>query len=258
MKRLAVALTFTLIISPLRAATAPTSDPQAVAFAAKSVAAMTGGSAIADVTLSGNVTRIAGSDRQSGTATLTAKGFAESRVDLALSGGARSEVRNASAGPNAGKWLGSDGVVHTISLHNRLTDASWFFPALGSLAAAVTDPNVVLVYVGQQRQHPTSFEHIQTHIYNPYLTSVRSLSTMDFYLDARTLLPSIVMFNEHPDNDQTVNISVQVMFSDYRNVNGVQIPFHIQRYINDGLVLDIHLTSASVNTGISDSNFSLK
>ena len=81
---------------------------------------------------------------------------------------------------------------------------------------------------------------------------------MDFYLDAQTLLPSVVMFNEHPDDNQLVNISVQVMLSDYRNVNGAQIPFHIQRYVNDSLALDIQLTSASVNSGISDNTFSVQ
>jgi hypothetical protein len=257
MKRLAVALTFALVISPLWAATAPTSDPQAVAFAAKSIAAMTGGSAIADVTLSGNVTRIAGSDQQTGTATLTAKGFAESRLDLALSGGSRSEARNASAGPNVGNWLGPDGVIHAVASQNCFTDTSWFYPALGSLAAAATNPNVVLAYLGQVNQQQASYQHIQAYTYNSILPSAQAQSTTDFYLDSQTLLPSIVMFNEHPDNESTVNIAVQVMFSDYRNVSGAMIPFHIQRYVNDSLVLDIQLTSASVNTGISDSNFSL-
>jgi hypothetical protein len=236
----------------------PVSDPQAVALAAKAVAAMSGTTPITDVTLTGDVTRILGSDKQTGTATLVARGLAESRIDLAMGGGALSEVRNASAGPIAGNWHGPDGVPHPIAVHNCFTDASWFFPALGSLAGAATDPNVVLTYLGQEDQQQSSFQHIQAYSYNPYLHAVQALSTMDFYLDAQTLLPSIVMFNDHPDTDQTVNIAVQVMFSDYRSVGGAQIPFHIQRYVNDSLMLDVQITSASINTGVSDSNFSVQ
>jgi len=53
----------------------PPSDPQAVTIATQAMAAMTGGTAISDATLSGNVTRIAGSDTANGTATFYAKGF---------------------------------------------------------------------------------------------------------------------------------------------------------------------------------------
>jgi hypothetical protein len=260
MSKMFSCLVLALVVSPILVAQSPPpSDPKALSLATQSVAAMTGPSAITDVTLTGSVTRILGSDQQTGTAKLIAKGFGESRIDLTLSGGARSEIRNASGRPNVGNWLGADGVAHPIAAHNCLADASWFFPALGSLASAETNPNIILKYIGQEGQNQSSFQHIQAYIYNPYLSAAaQALSTMDFYLDAQTLLPSIVMFNEHPDTDQTVNVAVQVMFSDYRNVNGAQIPFHIQRYVNDNLVLDIQITSATINSGIPDSNFSVQ
>src|SRR5262252_4829468 len=76
------------------AQTPPTSDPQALSFANQSIAALTQGNVISDVTVSGNATWISGSDNQSGTATLYAKGAGESRIDLNLSGGLQSEIRN--------------------------------------------------------------------------------------------------------------------------------------------------------------------
>jgi hypothetical protein len=259
MPRVLACLILALVGSQLIVAqSAPPSDPKAVSLATQSVAAMSNQSIISDITLSGNVTRTLGSDNQSGTATLLAKGFAESRVDLALDAGARSEVRNSNAGPSVGNWKGTDGAIHPIAGHNCATDAIWFFPALGSLAVAATDPNIVLVYVGKEGVPPSSYEHIQAYRYNPYLQSADSLSVMDFYLDAQTLLPTIVMFNEHPDTDQAVNIAVQLMFSDYRSVNGAQIPFHVQRYVNDSLTLDFQVLSVNINTGLPDSKFSLQ
>jgi hypothetical protein len=48
------------------------SDPQAVALIQKALAALTGGAPVTDVTLTGTARRIAGSDDETGTATLKA------------------------------------------------------------------------------------------------------------------------------------------------------------------------------------------
>jgi hypothetical protein len=120
----AVMFSITALVS---AQSAPPSDPQAVTMAAQSVATLTGGSALSDATLSGAAIWSVGSDQQTGTATLMAKGFAESRVDLNLTGGISSEIRNTNKNLNDGNWIGVDGAVHAIALHNCFTDASWFF-----------------------------------------------------------------------------------------------------------------------------------
>jgi len=236
------------------AQTAPLSDPQALALAAQSVAAMTGGSQTNDINLTGTAVWTAGSDQQKGNVTLSAKGFAESRMELAFSDSQRSEIRNSSGG----LWAGTDGIYHDIALHNCWTDASWFFPALGSLASSLASkPDIVFTYIGSVSTQP-QLQHLRAYMYNATFPDVQQLSAMDFYMDSRTSLPAVVTFNEHPDIDQGLNIPVQVMFSDYRNVNGAMIPFHIQRYVNNSLRLDIQLVSTSVNSGISDSQFSLQ
>ena len=60
----------------------PASDPQALTLAAQSIAAMTSGLALSDVTLTGNVTWIAGSEIETGTGNFLTKGGSQSRVDL--------------------------------------------------------------------------------------------------------------------------------------------------------------------------------
>ncbi len=236
----------------------PTSDPKALAFVAQSVAAMTGGSPISDATLSGTVNWTLGSDQQTGTVTLLTKGLSESRIDLNLSGGTRTEIRNTNGTFGVGNWIGTDGSIHEISLHNCLTDASWFLPSLGTLAAAVGKPNVIFGYVGLEKAQQSSFQHLHAYTLNNSWTEAQQLSTMDFYLDSQTLLPMIVAFSEHPDTDPAVDIAVAVMFSDYRKVSGSMIPFHIQRYVNNSLMLDIQLTSASLNSGVSDNLFKVQ
>src|SRR5260370_1330146 len=111
----------------------PSSDPLAVSLAQKSVAALTGGASVSDVTLNANVISILGSDNETGTGTFTAKGLIESRVDLSLSGGTRTDVRNAPGGIPAGAWEKNGGGSQGYACHNCYTDAASVLPAFASL-----------------------------------------------------------------------------------------------------------------------------
>ena len=124
-----------LLLAPSLAAQQAPRDPQGVALAVSALTALTGGAPVNDVALTGAATQIAGSTRETGTVTLKAKGTQESRIDLALSSGRHTQIRNQAPGYAQGAWSGSDAISHPIALHNCWTDAAWFFPPLSSLAA---------------------------------------------------------------------------------------------------------------------------
>jgi len=233
------------------AANQPPNDPQALAFVAKSSAFLTGGTPISDVVLTGNVARTLGSDTDTGTATFLAKGETESRVDLDLGGSKRSDVRNSSNGAPRGTWSIDGGKSVPYALHNCLTNNSWFFPALSSLSAL--DPNTVFSYVGLEKRGNFSVQHIRSYQYGAIPSA--QLSTMDFYLDAATLLPIAITFNVHPDVDANINIPAEVDFSNYQLVNGLAVPLHVQQYLQGGLFLDAVFTNVVVNSGLPDSDF---
>ena len=163
MARLAVVVSLvTLLVGALSAQTTLVSDPQVISFTIQAVTAMTGGAAVGDVTLTGNVPCIAGSDLETGTATLSAKGT-ESRVDLSLSGRRRSEIRSIrSDGFPQGAQKDISGVLRSIAFHNCWTDASWFFKPLSSLAGPSDSP-LIFSYVGLQNRGGTSLQHIGAH-----------------------------------------------------------------------------------------------
>jgi len=237
----------------------PASNATAVAYAAQSIAAMTGGTTISDVTLTGTATWTAGSDTETGAATLLALGTGESKMSLALSGGVRTEIRDVSTGATLGKWTSQSGASGMSAFQNCQTDAAWFFPVLGSLAGG---SNVVLSYIGQEDRNGETVQHLQSYVYQTFNVfgsgpSLKQLSTLDFYLDATTFLPSAVTFNAHPDNNAGANISIEVDFSNYQSVNGVTVPMRIQKYMQGTLLIDVTVSSASVNTGISLSHFSV-
>jgi hypothetical protein len=235
----------------------PASDPQAVAYAAQSIAAMTGSTTISDVTLNGTVTwYVGGTD--TGTATLRALGTAESRMDLALTAGTRTEIRDAQTGAQLGEWFAPNNTSGDFASQNCWTDAVWFFPVLGSLAAG---PSAVLSYIGPTTWNGQSVQQIQSYVYQSnqlgLTPSPQQLSTMNFYLDATTLLPAAVTFNGHPDNSANTNLLVEVDFSNYQTVSGVVVPMHIQKYQQGNLMADVIVTGASFNTGLSLSIFTV-
>jgi hypothetical protein len=93
---------FVLLASTCLFSQSQLSDPQAVALAQQSIAVLTAGVTISDLTLNAHAASTLRSDDETGTATLETKGTGESRVDVNLSGETRSDVRNATGGSPAG------------------------------------------------------------------------------------------------------------------------------------------------------------
>lgn len=249
-----------LMLLPVCAAsqTSAVSDPTAISFAQQSVAAMTGGATITDVTLNGSVTSILGTDSEGGTGTFRGKGASDSRVDLSLSSGTtRSDVRKATNNIPAGGWVMNSGTDTPYALHNCWTDPVWFFPALSSLTQTTTS-GFVFKYIGQVQHEGRNTQHIQVFQAQPAGVSLfQQLSTMDFYLDSVTLLPFAVGFNVHPDGNAGVNLSVEIDFSNYQVIQGVAVPMHIQRYQQGALMLDATIQTVLFNQGLDPSVFSI-
>jgi hypothetical protein len=238
---------------------APASDPTAISLAVKSVAALSGGTLIHDVTINANVISIAGSDNDSGTAVLTAKRGGESRVDLTLSSGTRTDVRNVVNGFSSGAWTTNGATATAYAQHNSWTDAAWFFPVLGSLSQS-TVSTFTFSYIGLEQHGGVSAQHLRVFQVPPGISNLslaQQLTAIDVYLDPVSYLPLAVAFTIHPDNDLNTNIPTETRFASYQSVTGIQVPFHIQRSINGTVVFDATVTHVAVNTGPPDSLFTL-
>jgi hypothetical protein len=240
----------------------PISDPKAISLANQAITALTNGTAVSDVTLIGDATWIAGSDKETGAVTLQAKGTGESRIDLTLNGGTRTEVRNDEAGFHQGQSVAPDGTLQAWAEHNCQVNASWFFPVL-SVLVSTSDSSLIFTYIGLESWGNGSVQHIRAYRYlsgqkASVISFTESMSTEDIYLDSVSFLPVAFTFNVHPDGDASTNIPLEIDFSNYKTVNGVQIPFHVQRLISGGLALDIVVTSAVVNSGLSDVPFAIQ
>lgn len=120
----------------------------------------------------------------------------------------------------------------------------------------------MLSYVGQESRNGATVQHIQSDVSQAGPSAAtglnpQQLSTMDFYLDATTLLPVTITFNVHPDNNAATNLLVEVDFSNYQTINGIAVPMHIQRYLQGNVMVDLVLSAASFNTGLPLSLFTI-
>lgn len=254
---LALALAF-LLPQPL---VAQTSDPQALTLAAQAIQALNHGVPVSDVTLTGTATQ-AGSRSITGSATFkalaAAQGYAKTRADFSAS--SQSEIRTLDThGRPTGAWALSDGVRHTIALHNSLTDAAWFFPALTLLRAA-SQQGVVARYIGAETHNGVAVKHLRLwRLADSSLAGIASviprLSTVDVYLDSVSSLPVALAFFAHTDRDINKNWPVEIRYLDYRQVAGVSIPFHVQKYLNGSVLVDFQASQATINSGLTDAQF---
>jgi len=180
-------------------------------------------------------------------------------MDLNLSSGPRSEIQNIVGAP-VGTWSGPDGVAHTIANHNLLLiDPAWFFPLFPISCGLAT--GYTATYVGQETHNSIAVQHVsisqQPADSSDVSALLQHLSQVDLYLDSSTFLPVAMTFNVHPDDNELPDIPIEVRFADYRSVNGAQVPFHVQRFLNNGLILDLQLQTVTFNSGLTASSFSM-
>jgi hypothetical protein len=225
------------------------------------MAALTGGTVISDMTLNGNATWVAGSEKGSGSVTLKAKGLDESRIDLNIGSASRSAVRNDLADPT-GQIAYSDGRVVSEALHNTLTVAAWFAP--GIVISDFLRPDALLTYVGRETYAGTAVEHIRMYRVVSGKGSaaakalVTRLSAMDLRLDANSMLPILLSFATHPEGNAGADIAVDIGFSNYQKSNGVMFPQRVTRFLQNSVNFDITITSIDINSGLPDTDFTIQ
>jgi hypothetical protein len=231
---------------------APVRDAQGVLLLQRSLAALAGTTGVSDLSASGTARRIAGSDDETGTGVLKATADGRSRIDLAFPSGRRAEFRDSSGGLPIGTRSGPGGASQEMALHNLWTDPTWFYPAF-LMGRALGTPSYGISHMGDETSGNGGVEHVRVWQQTRGLPAGTSqqLSQVDLYLDASSGLPIAEAFATHPDTDAGLDIGIEIRFSDYRPVRGAQVPFRVQKYLNNGLVLDLRFGTVALNTGLT-------
>lgn len=216
--------------------------------------AFSNGQIVRQVQLTGTATWHAGSLEDSGTVSLTASTDGSSQMQLVLgTTGAKSETQTGAGSDASCQWAGADGVAHQIASDNCWRPAVWFLPTLSLQRSLLPDYlESADLGMGTVGSGTASYRHLQSQLVFTGLpakmtTDITHQSTTNLGLDPVSLLPAVLTYSVHPDSGAQVPITIEVRYSDYRATNGAQIPFHIQRYVNGSLQLDILVSSAQVN-----------
>jgi hypothetical protein len=207
---------------------------------------------VSRVEMNGSAAWRYGSDQQTGSVVLQANANGESRLELRLNQGTRVETQNAfTDADRTCKWSGFDGVEHDTASHNCWSSTVWFLPQVTMQVGAGAPDDVASSTVSADGK--TGRLHHERHVANARKGQayklLAQLSAVDLEIDASTGLAQSLLFNTHPDNDAGTDIPTEIRFSDYRNVQGVTIPFHVQKFVNDSLVLDLQVSDARVSFG---------
>ncbi len=258
MIRAALASFLVVLIASLAAGqNLPANSVGARAVAAQSVFAITKGNPVADVTLSGSITSLSGSDTQTGLGVFQARGLTDSRIDLNLGDYKKTEIRQSSGGYPLGAWIDKTGKAAKFAYHNSLTSSAWFFPALSCLAQS-SNPSFAFTDLGPDNRDGLSTRHLRVlQVAGNDPPQLAKLTATDVYLDPVSLLPLAIAFSTHPDDDMNTDISVEIRFADYRPINGILIPFRFQRMLNGSLVLDVTVSNVVLNSGLPDALFNV-
>ncbi len=226
-------------------------DPQALALLAKAQAALAGTPAsITDVTVQANVHWVSGSDDQNVSATFLSAGPETSQATFNLASGPFVEGRNQLAAS-----FTKNGVTLAIAPHNALNMHEWFFPqffvndllqtngyALGTPVQAANGETQIAI---QGSVIPSNVLDAGT------AQILSNASQFDLLLDGTTFLPVSLSFTAHPDDDALRGFPIVYTFSQYQTQNGVRQPFHIQKFVQGTLTLDVVVQSFTVNGGLS-------
>lgn len=203
---------------------------------------------VSNVQMTGTVTRTYGSDQETGTAILQAAANGQSRIELHLTNGVLVETQSAST-PYEGQCTVSsfDGVAKTAAPENCWRGTVWFLPQIvlqpgtgwadNAVSATAVPTGTTVLHYFRKPAGEMSPETAQV---------IARLSQFDLTLDVNGNA-TVLSFNAHPDDNSSIDIPTEIHFADYRVVNGASVPFHIQKFINGGLVLDIQVSDVQIN-----------
>ena len=70
---------------------------------------------------------------------------------------------------------------------------------------------------------------------------------MNYYLDSQTALPLAMAFSIFDDHDVNRGVPMEIVFTQYQQVNGIQVPFQVTRFLGDSPMFQITITSVVPN-----------
>lgn len=236
---------------------ATASDPQAVAVLSQALT--TGGGANAGTQSysgTGSITYYWAGTEVKGSVTVRSRGTDQFRLDASLPDGTRSWA--VSGGEGTIKEM--NGSKSTIHRYNALNSGALTNP-LARIAATASEPGVQVSYVALEQVEGRSAHHVRL---QPTLKTADDpggdalrLGKLDVFVDATTSLVIKVQDVIHAEDKVQDTYKRELIFSDYRMVNGTLMPFAVSERFGGQHTWSLQLDSISSNSILTDADFTL-
>lgn len=251
-----VCVAFLILTVPALAQTSPTRQPQGISILQQSLAAMGGASigSVNDFTASGTVTYFWGSGPLEAPATAKGLGVADFRLDSDLPNGQQSLVATRASG----SLKKPDGTTIPIPWEESVNLLSATLPG-PVILAALSNTDFVVKADGKvtfhgQAAYKVEIEQIISSAVDPKGT-FSALTKRGLFIDASSYLVLGVEDELRPSDSAEPARHHELLYSDYRDVNGVAVPFSVTETVSGQRTWAFALSSISFNTGLTAADF---
>jgi hypothetical protein len=232
----------------------PQRDPRASAALQAALAAL-GGNVPASSTASGTVELVAGGATETGSIQIETKGMGQTLEQLSFENGVAKAVYSNGAASDT-----HHAAVHEpFSMELAATSHSVLFP-LPYLAAISSSVDFSLEFVGSETLNDVICQHIKvwdTYASRPSMQFLLPFSYRDIWFSSATNLPVKIAYNSRSGAGAVADTKIDVSYSSYQTVSGVQFPLQIHKSINDSPWMNITISTVTFNAGLSDSDFQI-
>jgi hypothetical protein len=191
-----------------------------------------------------------------GTITIKTKGNDRMRWDGTKGGETNSEVVSRGR-PSRSTREGWRSGPSANSQHRRPDH----LPAL-LLTHELPRAEVSLTYVGLEEVEGRQTYHVRvarvSNLGNPVDEQITKNSELDLFIDAQTFLVLKVYYIHLSETDWRRGVPMEIYYGDYRNVDGVLVPFHQRKVFNGTTISEIRITSVRFNVGLADTDFEVR
>lgn len=157
--------------------------------------------------------------------------------------------------------LTMNGIVTPLPLDSTIGERVRHIPAL-SLIAEVSNPSLEVTYEGSEAINGSVCDRIsisQPLIGDPQQADAfRELTKTTFWIDQETRFVLKEAHTERNINPTPGTYRVELYFANYRQVQGVAVPFTQVTFVDGQPVSEVAISAVQFNAGVPDSDFELQ
>ncbi|MCI0540336.1 MAG: DUF4292 domain-containing protein [Verrucomicrobiales bacterium] len=233
-------------------------DPRAVDVLTQAVGAAGGLGRVRDIQdfkASGTITYYWADEEVHGAVTMRGRGTRHFRLDAILPTGERSWA----VSDGEGSLRDDKGNTTAIPYHNAVNLGSLTFP-LVHLAFALEEHSLSVEYLGLTTRDDRATHHFRMRQLSGRGSEaedhdIAKLTSREYFIDAITLQLVSSVDMVYPQRDPSNGHPREILFADYRSIDGVLVPFSITETVARQRTWTIQLNEISFNTGLQDIDF---